>query len=285
MQYVVRVGTRGSPLALRQTEEIVRHLYSIPEITRVDVRIVHTKGDTGKHWPPEEQGIFVKEIEEALLRKEIDLAVHSLKDLPTKLPQGLCIAAIPKREDPRECLVSSSGKRLRDLPSGSTIGTGSPRRVIQILAQRKDLCIVPLRGNVTTRLAKVEKGEIDAVVLAYAGLIRLGLMEKATEVFDPWDFVPAPGQGALACEARSGEGWEERLRPLHDLETARAVSLERMFLALSGGGCRKAIGAWAEVRGEWFRFVGMIGENKGFREGPISESETVIRSLVEALRG
>lgn len=263
----------------------MKYLHSIPEITRVDVRVIRTKGDTGKHWSFEEQGVFVKEIEEALLRREIDLAVHSLKDLPTKLPKGLCIAAIPQREDPRECLVSASGKKLLDLPLGSTIGTGSPRRAVQILAQRRDLRIVPLRGNVTTRLAKVEKGEIDAVVLAYAGLIRLGLTEKVTEIFDPWDFVPAPGQGALACETRLGEGWEERLRPLHDTDTARAVSLERMFLTLSGGGCRKAIGAWAEVRGEWFRFVGMIGGKKGFREGPLSESEAIIRSLVEELRG
>lgn len=285
MRRVVRVGTRGSPLALRQTEEVVRYLRNIPGVAHIEVHVIRTKGDVNKRWDFEDQGVFVKEIEEALLRNAIDLAIHSLKDLPTKLPKGLCIAAIPKRADPRECFVSSSGKTLSELPPGSTIGTGSPRRIVQIFAKRKDLHIVPLRGNVTTRLAKVEKREIDAVVLAYAGLLRLGLERRVVEIFDPWDFVPAPGQGALACETRCGEGWEEILRPLHDQATAEAIALERMFLSFSGGGCRKAIGAWAEVRGEWFRFIGMIGERKGLREGLLSDGEAIIRSLAEELKG
>lgn len=283
MKYPIRIGTRGSALALKQAEEITRYLQDVLGISKVEVHVIRTRGDIPSHGFPPGQGVFVKEIEEALLRKEIDLAIHSLKDLPTTLPQGLAIAAIPPRKDPRECLVAAFAGKLSDLPPQSTIGTGSPRRTVQIHKKRPDLCVVPIRGNVTTRLAQVEKGVLDAVIVAYAGLLRLGLEDRATEVFAPWDFVPAPGQGALACETRCDEGWEELLRPIHHPETALAVSLERAFLAQVGGGCRQAIAAWAEVHNGWVQFTGMVGQEKRSWEGPCEESLSAISLLAKEL--
>lgn len=283
MRYPIRIGTRGSTLALRQTTEFVQYLQDILGVSKVEVYPIRTQGDIHRHGMLDHHGIFVKEIEEALLRKEIDLAIHSLKDLPTTLPPGLTIAAIPPRKDPRDCLVAALGRKLCDLPPQSTVGTGSPRRSVQILAKRRDLQVVPIRGNVTTRLKKVEEGALDAVVVAYAGLLRLGLEDRATDIFAPWDFVPAPGQGALACETRCDEGWEAFLSPLHHPETAFAVSLERTFLAQAGGGCRRAIAAWAESRNGWVRFVGMIEGKKCFWEGPQEESFLAVSCLVKEL--
>jgi hydroxymethylbilane synthase len=286
MKQVIRVGTRGSILALKQTEEVVAALQDIFPSAVIRVVTVQTKGDMQHDVTfPGTQGMFVRELEEALLQGSIDIAVHSLKDLPTTSPPGLIIAAILPRKDPRDCLVSRSGQKLLELPPGSSVGTGSPRRAVQILKKRPDIHVVPLRGNVTTRMARMREGRVDALVLAYAGLLRLGLEGEVTEVFDPWNFVPAPSQGVIACETRCGEGWEELLAPLHHPETAQAVGIERLFLTCIGGGCQKAVGAFAEVQNGWVRLVGMLEGKVGWREGPLATGETMVQDLAQELGG
>ncbi|MBI4233140.1 MAG: hydroxymethylbilane synthase [Chloroflexi bacterium] len=246
----VVVGTRGSALALIQTEEVLAQLRALFPERSFTVRVVRTGGDVA----PQESlaslglGVFTRELEAALLSGEIDLAVHSLKDLSTEQPPGLTLASVPRRTDPRDVLVSSAGATLRELPPGARVGTSSPRRAALLRAMRPDLKVSPVRGNVDTRVRKALGGEYEAVVLAAAGLTRLGLQERATEHFDPYSFVPAVGQGALAVEARAGD--EEILslvRPLDHPGTLAAVTAERAFLRAMGGGCRVPMAAYGEV--------------------------------------
>ncbi|MGQ9692396.1 MAG: hydroxymethylbilane synthase [Thermaceae bacterium] len=243
---VIVVGSRGSTLALTQTRFVVERLKESWPETEFKIKTIKTRGDEGAS--PKEQNIFVKELEEALLRREIDIAVHSLKDLPTELPKGLKLASVPKRVDPRDALVGRTAKRLEDLPKGAVVGTGSVRRKAQLLAYRPDLMVKDLRGNVDTRLAALGNGEFDAIILAAAGLIRLELRNRIDQLLDPEVLLPAPGQGALALEVRQGDDLAEELAySLHDPISFARIQAERAFLRGLGAGCLAPVGALAQV--------------------------------------
>jgi hydroxymethylbilane synthase len=241
----LRVGTRGSALARTQTGLIVSALGTPAEI----IHIV-TEGDRSSVALSQigGTGVFVSALRTALLAGEIDVAVHSYKDLPTAPADGIVIAAVPSREDPRDALVARDGMTLGELPAGSRVGTGSPRRAAQLRALGLGLEIVDLRGNVDTRLGKVASGELDAVILAYAGLRRLGRSGEVTEVLDPIQVLPAPAQGALAIECRSSDDDAIAvLAAMNSADTATAVTAERALLAALEAGCSAPVGALAEV--------------------------------------
>ena len=242
----MKLGTRGSNLARWQADWVQARLQESG--VRVEIVIIKTRGDAEVDRPLHEmegKGFFTKEIEDALLDGRIDVAVHSLKDLPTSLPDGLALAAVPARHDPREALVN--GKTLQELPQGTRIGTSSLRRITQVRYLRPDLDVVPLRGNVPTRVRKVEAGDgLDAALLALAGLERLGLGDKAT-VIDPFDVMPAPAQGALGLEIRADDRTTRAaLRPLSDAKSEASVAAERTVLAALGGGCQAPVAAWVD---------------------------------------
>lgn len=247
----LKVGTRGSKLAIKQTHLVLEKLRGFfPEIV-FEIKIIKTTGDIfqkqdfGNIYG---KGIFVKEIEEALLRKEIDIAVHSLKDLPTDLPDELKIAAILPRDNPEDVIIAKNNKFFSELPIGAKIGTSSLRRKVQLLQLRQDLKIIPLRGNVTTRLQKLYKSDLDAIVVARAGLERLGLQHLISEIFSPEVIIPAVGQGAIAVEIRKDNEFAiEVLEGLNHIETEYAVRAERAFLRELGGGCRTPIAAHATI--------------------------------------
>lgn len=255
----MKIGTRGSQLARWQAEWVRDRLAA--NGVHTEIVVIKTRGDAEVDRPLHElegKGFFTKEIEDALLDGRIDVAVHSLKDLPTTLPDGLALGAVPARHDPREALVN--GTSLVDLAPGTRIGTSSLRRVAQIRFLRSDLKVVPLRGNVPTRVRKVETHEgLDAALLAIAGLERLGLGTKGSLV-DPLDIMPAPGQGALGIEIRADDRTTaQALRPLHDSASAVAVSAERALLAALGGGCQAPIAAWVDGA----RLYGRVIERDG----------------------
>ena len=245
----VRVGTRGSRLALIQTEltlAVLRHAH--PDV-RFEVVTVTTQGDANQTAPLAGMGlgVFVKEIERRLETGEIDLAVHSLKDMPTVLPPGMALGAVLERADPRDALVSHLGTTLDEFPAGAKIGTSSPRRQAQIAERRPDLDIVPIRGNVDTRLRKAAGDECDGTVIAVAGLDRMGMSDVITEYLSPEEFVPPPGQGAMAVEIRADDVRTAELVASADhAPTATAVRAERSFLEALGGGCQVPVGAYAE---------------------------------------
>ena len=239
------IGSRGSALALWQVYFISGQLAEAGFESQID--IIKTAGDhlqTASLAQPGEKGLFTKEIEAALLAGEIDLAVHSLKDLPTELPHGLTIAAVPLRASPFDAIV---GERLADLARGSTVGTSSPRRAAQLHVLRPDLRVVPTRGNVDTRLKKQKTGEFDAILLAAAGLERLGLAHEIAEVLTPGQMCPAPGQGALAIETRAEGSSFKICRRLNHQPSNLAVCAERAVLAGLGGGCQLPVGAYATI--------------------------------------
>ena len=248
----LRIGTRGSALALWQAKSIQEALRSIAGVES-ELVIVKTSGDKFQQTSFDQigtKGVFIKELEDALLERRVDLAVHSMKDVPTEIPDGLMIAAICKRQDVRDALLSSSGKSLNDLPAGARVGTSSLRRKSQLLHVRKDLQILDLRGNVDTRIEKLKRGDYDAIVLAKAGLDRLGLSGNITEVLSTDVCLPAAGQGAIGIEARAGD--HETLgilAGLNDSETRSGVEAERAALAGLEGGCQVSIGAWGRVEG------------------------------------
>lgn len=245
----MKLGTRGSRLAQWQAEWVRGQLASLG--VTVELVIIKTRGDAEVDRPLHElegKGFFTKEIEDALLEGRIDLAVHSLKDLPTQLPPGLALAAVPRRHDPREALVAGGGgARLIDLPPGARVGTSSLRRVTQVQYLRPDLRVVALRGNVPTRVRKVEEqAGCDAALLALAGLERLSLGARASPI-DPLEIMPAPGQGALGLEIRADDRQtREALQPLGDAASACAVAAERTLLAALGGGCQAPVAAWVD---------------------------------------
>jgi hydroxymethylbilane synthase len=251
----LRIGTRGSKLALWQAEYIRSRLLRECEM-KSELVIIKTAGDQFASAAIPDvggKGIFIKEIEDALLAGRVDLAVHSMKDVPTETPRGLSFPAIIKREDPRDCLVSRSGAVLAELPAGARVGTSSLRRQAQLRYIRGDLQIVNLRGNVDTRLRKLDAGEVDAIILARAGLDRLGLSGRITETLAPEVMLSAVGQGALALEVRENRAREddartlEALARLDDAETRAAVTTERALLAELEGGCQVPLGAWARI--------------------------------------
>jgi len=260
----LRIGTRGSPLALAQAHETQRRLATAHgcEGGRFPLVIIRTSGDMIQDRALAEaggKGLFTKEIDAAMLAGEIDVAVHSSKDLPTLTPEGICIPGYLPREDARDALISSKADSIGGLPQGGTLGTASLRRQAQVKRLRPDLQVGLLRGNVETRLGKAERGEIDATLLAYAGLKRLGLAHRATALLDIEDFLPAVGQGAIGFTARSGDAasiWA--LAPILDDDTAVALACERAFLAVLDGSCRTPIAGHARLIDGELKFRGMV---------------------------
>ena len=246
----VTIGTRGSKLALAQAQETISALRTACPEREFQIRPIRTTGDGLPSPPapgPGTKGLFVKEIEEELLRGGCDIAVHCMKDLPTELPPGLRIAAVPRRADPFDVLVSRNGEELSELPPGARVGTSSPRRAALILNARPDLRVVPLHGNVDTRLRKLREGMCDAIVIAAAGLARLGLGGFPMQRLTPPGFIPAPGQGCLALEVREGDGdTGEMVRALDHAASHAAGRAERALLAALGVGCAVPVGAYAE---------------------------------------
>ena len=245
----LRLGSRRSPMAIAQSGDVAR---LITERTGRQVEIVGvtTFGDVSREHLTQigGTGVFVSALRESLLRGEVDFAVHSLKDLPTGAAPGISLAAVPARDDPRDALVGRDGAKLADLPAGARIGTGSPRRAAQLTLLRDDITCVPIRGNANTRLAKVRDGELDAVVLAYAGLVRISRTDVVTEVFEPDDMVPAPGQGALAVECRTADTELAELLAAADHPATRAaVTAERSLLAALEAGCSAPVGGYAAL--------------------------------------
>ncbi len=258
------IGSRGSSLALWQAEWVRAELARAG--AAAEIKVIKTSGDRFDSAPlaSSGKGVFVKEIEEALLASEIDLAVHSLKDLPSDQPAGLVIEAIPERADARDALVSRHGEKFLELPKGARIGTGSPRRRAQLKSVRPDLEFVSLRGNVETRIAKMDRGECDAIALAAAGLARLNLLSQVAEFFPASVLCPAPGQGALAVECRQdNEAVAKLLAPLDHPATRQAVTAERALLRRLGGGCRVPIAAWARIESESLLLTGVVSSPDG----------------------
>jgi hydroxymethylbilane synthase len=281
------IGSRGSQLALWQAKWIAARLAERGAETRIE--IIKTTGDKITDVPLAKvgtKGLFTKEIEEALLDGRIDLAVHSLKDLPTEVPAGLTIAAIPEREDPRDAMV---GSLLTDLRAGAKVGTSSLRRAAQLRVVRKDLLIESVRGNLDTRLRKLDAGQYHSIVLAAAGLTRLGWAHRIAEVFPAEVMCPAVGQGALAVETRASGDARDICRPLDHAATRAAVTAERAVLASLGGGCQVPIGAYAQVSGETLRLIAVVIAPEGDRivrnhdEGLVNDAEQTGRRVGAAL--
>lgn len=285
---MVIIGSRGSQLALWQAHWIKAQLESFGQECRLE--IIHTTGDKVTDVALSKvgtKGLFTKEIEEALLDHRIDLAVHSLKDMPTDLPEGLTLAAIPEREDPRDALI---GKRLSELSEGYRVGTSSLRRAAQLRAIRSDLRLENIRGNVDTRLRKLDDGQFDAIVLASAGLRRLGWQDRITEWLDPEVMCPAVGQGALAVETRNDDGRAQQICKRLDHAASRAaVTAERAVLAQLGGGCQVPIGALAVVSSNSLRIRAIVVSPDGVTlirkqsAGPIENAQQIGRELGDAL--
>ena len=280
------IASRGSQLALWQAHWVERELAALGYDSRIE--IIKTTGDKITDVPLAQvggKGLFTKEIEEALLDGRADLAVHSLKDLPTELPAGLVLAATPERQDPRDAIV---GRRLADLPAGATLGTSSLRRAAQLRQVRPDLRIEPVRGNLDTRLRKLDEGQYDAIVLAAAGLKRLGWENRIAEILEPDVVCPAVGQGALAIETGGGTGLLA-CQKLNHAPTEQAVTAERALLAALGGGCQVPIGAYAIVTGDRLSLQSVVVSPDGARvvrdrsEGPAADAARIGRELGEAL--
>jgi hydroxymethylbilane synthase len=260
----LRIGTRGSPLALAQAHTVRRLLAEAHgrDEAEIAIRIIKTTGDAIQDRPLSEvggKGLFTKEIEQAMLDREIDLAVHSSKDMPTVLPVGLVLDIFLPREDVRDALIGGSATTLRELRHGAVVGTASLRRQALVKRLRPDVSVVTFRGNVETRLRKLAAGEVDATLLALAGLKRLGLADKATEILDLDAFLPAVGQGAIGIETRADDArTRSLLAPIADADTAVALAAERAFLAVLDGSCRTPIAGHAVISGASLRFRGMI---------------------------
>ncbi|MBS2028454.1 MAG: hydroxymethylbilane synthase [Deltaproteobacteria bacterium] len=289
----IRIGTRKSALALWQANHVASLLRAQEPGLEVVLVELTTQGDKILDRPLASvggKGLFVKEIEDALLRRDVDLAVHSLKDLPAQVPPGLVIGAVPTREDPRDALCSPEFRTLDALPKGAKVGTSSLRRASQLRALRPDLQIHSIRGNVETRLKKIETEKLQAVVLAYAGLKRLGLEARATQVLSTDQLLPAVGQGALALEQRVGDvAVSRRLAPLEEAATRVCVEAERAFLARLQGGCQVPLAAHAQLEGELLTLRGLVATPDGTRvlrdagTAPVPDAAALGRAVAESL--
>ena len=260
--HVLVLGTRGSTLALTQSNMVAAALRKVHPGLEVRLEIIKTTGDADQKTKLQAfpgMGVFVKELQTALLAGSIDFAVHSLKDVPEDEPEGLIFGAFPEREDPRDVFISK-GKSFRELPPGSKVGTGSPRRVLQLKAIRPDLVYTQIRGNVDTRIAKVTSGDLQAVVLAAAGLKRLGRSTEVTHAFSFQDMIPAIGQAALGLECRAKDTRTLKLlSAIHDEMTGAAVTLERLFMKRIGGGCKVPMAAHVYPYGDGLRMLAVLG--------------------------
>ncbi|HEV2765726.1 MAG TPA: hydroxymethylbilane synthase [Pyrinomonadaceae bacterium] len=298
MKQSLVIGSRGSKLALRQSEWVRARLRELSPGAEVRIEIFKTSGDVMLDVPLAViggKGVFTKELEEALLERRIDLAVHSLKDLPTVLPEGLAVSAVSEREDPRDALVlrADAGEKpaaLQDLPEGVTVGTSSMRRIAQLKHLRPDVQVKDLRGNVDTRLRKLDAGEYDAVILASAGLRRLGFADRITAAVSISEMLPAVGQGALGIETRADdEETNELVSLLEHAPTRAACTAERALLRALGGGCQVPIAAHATVEGDGLRLEALVAAVSGEHvirdtlEGDVSEAERVGGKLAALL--
>jgi hydroxymethylbilane synthase len=289
----LRIGTRGSALALWQAEWVKSQLLAGQQELMVELVVIKTTGDKILDVPLAMvggKGLFVKEIEEALLDGRADLAVHSVKDMPAELPEGLHLAAMPPREDPRDALISKNGADLDKLPHGARVGTSSLRRAAQLLHLRPDLRIETLRGNVDTRLRKLKTEGLDAIVLAAAGLKRMELSRVISEYLEPERILPAVGQGALGIETRIADlSTNEIVASLIDQQTVTTVRAERAFLKRLEGGCQVPIGAYATTEDETLILTGIVADLKGVRlirkamRGDVRQPEVVGESLAEVV--
>lgn len=292
----LRLGTRGSPLALAQAHEVRARLAEAHRVEpeAISIEVITTSGDAEQTRPLAAiggKGLFVKEIEQALMDERIDLAVHSAKDMPGHLPDGLVIAACLAREDPRDAFISPRAKTLAGLAYGAVVGTSSPRRQALVKRLRADLRVVPLRGNVETRLRKLEQGEVDATLLAVAGLRRLGRPQAATSILQIDEFLPAVGQGVIAIETRADA---TRIRNLmmaiDDIATATALTAERAFLAVLDGSCRTPIAGHARLTAAGLSFRGLVARPDGsaafdtVRRGEALDAEAMGRDAGEELK-
>jgi hydroxymethylbilane synthase len=294
---ILRLGTRGSPLALAQARMVREGLAKAhgfdPE--RIAIEVIRTSGDRIQDRPLAEaggKGLFTKELEEALIGGAIDLAVHSSKDMPTVLPPGLVLSTFLRREDPRDAFISRKASSIAALPRGATVGTASLRRQAMLLRLRPDLVVVPLRGNVETRLRRLDEGVADATLLALAGLKRLGLADTATAILDTEEFLPAVGQGAIGIELRADDNrTRDLLAPINHVATATALAAERAFLAVLDGSCRTPIGGHATIAKGKLRFRGMIVKPDGseafetVREGKAADAEALGADAGAELKG
>ncbi len=286
---LLRIGTRGSPLALAQANQVRARLAAALAVKpeAIEIRVIKTTGDAIQNRPLVElggKGLFTKEIEQALLDQAIDVAVHSAKDVPALLPDGLVLAGCLPREDARDAFISRTAKTFAALPRGAVVGTASPRRQALVLRLRRDLTVVPLRGNVETRLKKLDAGEVDATLLAMAGLNRLGLAAAATAPLDLDDFLPAVGQGVIALETRGSDAaTRARLAAIADAAAATALLAERAFLAMLEGSCRTPIAGHARIVDGALHFRGLIAKPDGSeahateRRGPLADAEALGR--------
>lgn len=296
----VRIGSRGSTLALWQAEHVQQRLAALGH--EAAIRVITTTGDRIQDRRLEQvggKGAFLKEIEEAMLAGEVDLAVHSLKDVPTALPAGLRLCAVLERADPRDAVLASSGLALKRLPAGARLGTTSLRRRAQVAALRPDLVLQDLRGNVDTRIRKLREGACDAILLAVAGLERLGRRGEITEILEPDLFLPAPGQGAIALECRESDGpVAAAVAPLDHARTARAVAAERTLLAGLQGGCNVPLGAYAVEEDGMLRLTAFVARADGsgllrgqardadpLRAGAALAEQLLARGARELMRG
>lgn len=292
---VLRLGTRGSLLALTQSRWVAAALEA-NGVSEVPLEIIRTVGDERLDQPLHEisgQGLFTRELDEALLGERVHLAVHSLKDLPTELPEGLCIAATPSRVDSRDVLVGpeGSGTTLASLKKDAVVGTSSLRRIALLKAFRQDVTPRTIRGNVDTRLRKLDDGEFDAIILAGAGLTRLGLAGRATEWLERTSWLPAPGQGALAIVTRTEDAETRQIvGALNDPDSAASVTAERAFLESLGGGCQVPIGALAVPYDQKMRLWGLVASPDGTRvvrgdlTGGVTDPEALGQTLADLLR-
>lgn len=285
-RHTLTIGTRASKLALAQADIVRAALLAVRPGLDIRLETITTKGDAVQDRPLAEiggDGLFVRQIEVALREGSVDLAVHSAKDLPSLLPEDMALPAFLPRADPRDVLVSRGGLVLTQLPPGSRVGTSSPRRACQVAALRPDLTVQDIRGNVDTRLRKLGEGQYDAIVLAAAGLARLGLLERVAEYLDPGVMLPAIGQGALAVECRAEDAaMIEIAAALNDSDTEVAVTAERAFLAAVGAGCSTPVAAHATLSGDTLRLTVMLcGEDgrpvMGRREGDRREAALIGR--------
>jgi hydroxymethylbilane synthase len=294
----LRIGTRGSPLALAQAHQLRDRLMAAHDALQasdaIEIRIIRTTGDKIQDRPLTEiggKGLFTKEIEEALIDRQIDFAVHSMKDVETQLPSGLEISTMLEREDPRDALIAREGASLASLPRGTVVGSASLRRKAQILLHRPDLSVVNLRGNVGTRLQKLADGKIGATLLALAGLRRLGMADRASALLSVEEMLPAPGQGAIGIEIRSDDDEAKQwLAPLDHRATHIAVTAERSLLATLDGSCRTPIAALAEIRNDRLALQALIALPDGSEyhretiEGPAAQAAELGRRAGQALR-
>jgi hydroxymethylbilane synthase len=289
---LLRLGSRGSPLALWQTRAIAAALQAHHPDLQTDIVIIRTEGDRNRQDPLSKiggRGVFVREIEAALMRGDIDIAVHSMKDMPTEQPPELHFPVVPVRGEVRDAYVSRDGQPLSARRNRLRIGTGSLRRRAQLLAVNETLQLRDVRGNVDTRLRKMREGEVDGLVLAAAGLIRLGLEAEITEYLPMDVMLPAVGQGALGVQTRCGDAVEALLAPLHDAASGWAVAAERAFLAHLSGGCMVPIAAFGECLGERLQLQGLVSSPGGEQvlrhrvEGPGEQAVSLGRALAEIL--